>query len=98
MNYCKSTIVDGMGYQELSSCFNSLHQKITEFTETLKLEKSETYLTRKEVADMLKCDLSTLFHWTRKGMLKAYGIGNRVYYKLSEIEASLLPIYRLNNK
>jgi excisionase family DNA binding protein len=83
---------------QLSSCFEAINQNFNELKKSLKMDKSETYLTRKEVADMLKCDLSTLFHWTRKGMLKAYGIGNRVYYKLSEIEASLLPIYRLNNK
>ena len=50
------------------------------------------YLTRAEVVDLLKIDLSTLHNWTKKKKLKAYGIGNRVYYKREEIMASLTPL------
>ncbi len=49
------------------------------------------YLTRSEVAEMLKCDLSTIHNWTKKGKLIPYGIGNRVYYKRHEVEAVLIP-------
>lgn len=47
------------------------------------------YLTRSEVCDLLKIDLSTLHRWTKSDKLDAYGIGNRVYYKRSEIEHHL---------
>lgn len=47
------------------------------------------YLTRQEVKEMLSIDLSTLSRWTKNGKLKAYGIGNRVYYKRSEVEDTL---------
>lgn len=47
------------------------------------------YLTRQEVKEMLSIDLSTLSRWTKDGKLKAYGIGNRVYYKRSEVEDTL---------
>jgi excisionase family DNA binding protein len=47
------------------------------------------YLTRTEVCKLLKIDLSTLHRWTKSGKLDAYGIGNRVYYKRSEIESYL---------
>ncbi len=47
------------------------------------------YLTRTEVCKLLKIDLSTLHRWTKSGKLIAYGIGNRVYYKRSEIESYL---------
>ena len=53
------------------------------------------YLTRIEVTDLLKIDLSTLHNWTKKGKLKAYGIGNRVYYKREEIYQSLIPLNSL---
>jgi excisionase family DNA binding protein len=52
----------------------------------------EEYLTRNEVAKMLKCDLSTVHNWTVKGKLKKYCIGNRTYYKRSEVEAAIIPI------
>jgi hypothetical protein len=55
-------------------------------------KQPEQYLTRNEVKDLLKIDLSTLWSWTRRGKLKSYGIGNRIYYKRSEIENNLIPI------
>lgn len=50
------------------------------------------YLTRNEVVDLLKVDLSTIHNWTKKGKLKSYGLGGRVYYKRDEIEQSLIPL------
>jgi excisionase family DNA binding protein len=50
------------------------------------------YLTRNEVKELLQIDLSTVHNWTKKGKLKAYGIGNRIYYKRSEIENSIIAI------
>jgi excisionase family DNA binding protein len=50
------------------------------------------YLTRNEVRDLLKVDLSTVHNWTKRGKLKAYGIGNRVYYRRDEVEAAIKPL------
>ena len=50
------------------------------------------YLTRNEVAEMLKIDLSSVHNWTKKGKLKAYGIGWRVYYKRDEVENSIIEL------
>lgn len=50
------------------------------------------YLTRTEVAEMLQIDLSTLHSWVKKGKLKSYGIGHRVYFKRSEVETALQPL------
>jgi len=50
------------------------------------------YLTRSEVAQLLKVDLSTIHNWTKKGKIKAYGIGNRVYYKRHEINQNITPL------
>lgn len=52
----------------------------------------EQLLTRTETAKYLKVDISTLWNWTKKGKLKAYGIGNRVYYKKNEIDDALIRI------
>ena len=57
-----------------------------------KPQEPEEYLTRHEVAKLLKCDISTIHNWTTKGKLKPYGIGNRVYYKRVEIEQCLIPL------
>ena len=50
------------------------------------------YLTRNEVKTFFKVDLSTVHNWTKRGKLKSYGIGNRVYYKRSEVEAAIKPL------
>jgi excisionase family DNA binding protein len=50
------------------------------------------YITRNEVKEMLDVDLSTIHNWTKRGKLKAYGIGNRVYYKRDEVEQAIRPI------
>lgn len=44
------------------------------------------YLTRNEVCKLLQIDLSTLHRWRKESYLTAFGIGNRVYFKRSEIE------------
>ena len=55
-------------------------------------KESDEYLTRKEVAELLKCDLSTIHNWTKKGKLTKYGIGDRTYYKKSDIEKAIVKI------
>ena len=50
------------------------------------------YLTRQEVAKMFNCDLSTIHNWCKSGKLKPLGLGSRVYFLRSDIEASLMPL------
>jgi len=44
------------------------------------------YLTRKEVCEILKIDLSTLWRWTKAGVLSAIYVQNRTYYRRSQID------------
>ena len=46
-------------------------------------------LTRKAVAELLQITLPTVHEWTKKGILTAYRIGNRVKYKKAEILENL---------
>ncbi|KJF44285.1 helix-turn-helix domain-containing protein [Draconibacterium sediminis] len=55
-------------------------------------KQATEYLTRNEVKDLLKVDLSTVHNWTKRGKLRAYGLGNRVYYKRTEVEAAIKPL------
>ena len=57
-------------------------------------KKQAEYLTRKEVAVILKVSLVTLSDWNKKGVLKPYRLGNLIRYKRSEIEESLIAINR----
>lgn len=46
---------------------------------------SDELMTREETYKFLKIDSSTLWAWTNKGKVKAYGIGAKRYYKKNEI-------------
>ncbi|MCL1690007.1 DNA-binding protein [Elizabethkingia anophelis] len=54
--------------------------------------EQEKILTRSETARLLDIDPSSLWRWTKKGKIKAFGIENRVYYYLSDINKALIPI------
>ncbi len=57
-------------------------------------QNDDELLTRTETAKILKVELTTLWSWTKKGKITAYGIGNRVYYKRGEIMKSLIILNR----
>ncbi len=49
-------------------------------------ERPETYLTAKEVAERLNVSDNTLWRWRNTGYLVPSKVGNRSYYRLSDIE------------
>ena len=53
------------------------------------LQTPNELLSRTETCKFLQIDSSTLWHWTNKGKVIAYGIGNRRYYKKAELLESL---------
>ena len=50
------------------------------------------YLTRNQVRDLLQINLSTVHNLTKRGKLKAWAIGGRVYYKRNEVESAIKPL------
>lgn len=71
---------------------NKVKAQLQELQRNFQPKEPTEYLTRSEVAEMLKIDLSTLHNWTKKGKLKAHGIGARVYYKRSEVENAIVEL------
>ena len=71
---------------------NGIKFHLDEFLKNFKPKQPNDYLTRKEVAKLFSVDLSTLHNWNKSGKLNPLGLGNRVYYLRSEIEASLTPL------
>ena len=74
-------------YKEVSLIRNQIEEIKNNFEPKIPVE----LLTRNEVAEMFKCDLSTVHNWTVRGILIPHGIANRVYYKRHELEAVLIP-------
>ena len=53
-------------------------------------EAGSEFLTRKETARFFGTSLVTLHDWSKKGLITPYKMGNRIYFKRSELVESLL--------
>jgi hypothetical protein len=65
---------------------------LDDFLKHFKPVQPAEYLTRQQVAKMFDVDLSTVHNWCKSGKLKPLGIGSRVYFLRTEIEATLIPL------
>ena len=84
-------LLQELSVEELQKLIGStVKTNLTELQKELtSKEFTEELLTREETCKFLKIDSSTLWSWTNKGKVKAYGIGARRYYKRSELMESL---------
>ena len=76
----KSEINEGVKIQ--------LQEFLKHFTPTPPKE----YLTRRDVATMFQVDISTINNWVKSKRLKPLGMGGRIFFLRSEVEASLKPL------
>ena len=70
----------------------SVKSQLDDFAKELKVYNPDELLTREQTCEFLQIDSSTLYHYTKKGKVTAYGIGNRRYYKKAELLESLKPL------
>ena len=74
----------------------ALEIQFNNFKKDLSSKKAnDDLLTRTEACKFLKIDSSTLWAWTNKGKVKAYGIANRRYYKRTELLECLIPLKKI---
>ena len=75
---------------------NDINQDVKSLLDELKKsfqpKTPQELLTRTETAKLLKINLSSVHNWTKKGLLKSYGISGKVYYKRSEVESALIEL------
>ena len=62
-----------------------LLNKIGVYLKEYATKNDDTILTREETAKFLRINITTLWNWSKRGILIPFGIGNRVYYKKQEI-------------
>jgi hypothetical protein len=89
-----SILIQGISADQLTSLIQeSVKSQLQSFQNHLhKKEFEEELLTREETCSLLKINSSTLWAWTNKGKVKAYGIANRRYYKRSELNEALIEL------
>ena len=71
---------------------NRFKSEIDKLKSGFQLKQPTEYFTRTQVKERFDVDMSTIHNWTKSGKLRAYGIGNRIYYKRSEVEQALIPL------
>lgn len=63
---------------------------LKELKETIKENAPTKFVSADEVCNHFKITKPTLFALKRKGLFNSYRLGGRVYYKLDEIENSMI--------
>lgn len=79
--------------EELTNHFlEGVDTKLKDFFEKYPPIKSdgEELLTVEETLKFLKCSKQALWNWRKNGILPSFRLGNRVYYKKSDIFAKLV--------
>lgn len=71
---------------------NSVKSLLQEIIKNLSPCTENEILTREQAYGFLGVDSSTLWEWTNKGKVQAYGIGGRRYYKKAELLEALVPL------
>jgi hypothetical protein len=77
---------------ELKNDIESLKNDLAEIKSNLQPKEPTKYLGRREVAQMLDVNISTIHNWTVKGVLTALQIGGRIYYRKKDVEAALIEL------
>ena len=80
----------------------SVRTQIQELVNASTKEQPKTendLLSRKETADFFKVSVVSIHTWMKDGIIKPYKIGNRTYFKKSELLNALVPLVsnNLNN-
>jgi excisionase family DNA binding protein len=94
----KRILLQALTFDELIGAFNKLLDAKLKLKEEQAKRKQTVYLTRKEVASLLKITFPTLYDYTRLGYLKSYKIGARVLYKEEEVHAVMEGICTAKHK
>lgn len=88
----KKIILQGITLEELStSILNGVDDRIQSLVE--KPNKPRTYLSRKQVKELLGVSYVTLNEWGKKGILIPYRIGCKVYFKSDELDTAFKKIH-----
>lgn len=78
----------------IDEALQTYHRRNTPTTK----KENEEYLSRKEVAELLKISLPTLRKYCLDEQIPSYKLGKKVLFKRSEVEQALTTIHGLKHK
>lgn len=91
-------LLNGINLNELLEKIGQLiDKKVVKIQQPTEKNHSQ-FISRVEVAQILKISLPTLNEWTKLGWLTSYKMGNRVLYKADEVELAFCNVTAYKNK
>ncbi|MCD8433358.1 helix-turn-helix domain-containing protein [Tenacibaculum finnmarkense] len=85
MSASKKIILEGITSADLVSQLAKSVKELLTNEETTPTEQTPEFWTRQQTADFLSVSLVTLFNWNKKGILKTYRVGTKVFYRKSDV-------------
>lgn len=89
----KSFTITNFSEEDLKSAINEAFKIHVEskFNQLINnQEKGKDFLTRKETAEFFGVSIVTIHNWVKEGIISSYKLGNRTYFKRSELVEQLL--------
>ena len=80
--------------ENLTEELKALREELHDIKANLKHKKPTEYLSRNEVAEMLKINISSVHNWTQKGILQAYQCGGKIFFKRLEVEKAIIKLQK----
>lgn len=83
-------------FEEINERLKGIEKKLNNLLSRENVsENKEELLTRDQTCELLSINSSTLWHWTNKAKVKAYGIGGKRYYKRSELIEEMVQLNKI---
>lgn len=90
-NLEKATLLYVVNPEELKQLItNCLKEQIDTLKKEFAPKEPNEFLSRSETMSLLKISSFCLHNWMNKGILKHYKVGNRTYFKRSDIEEKIM--------
>ncbi|ASE62579.1 DNA-binding protein [Chryseobacterium indologenes] len=63
---------------------------LTDLEKAFKENEPKRYLSADDICERFGVTKPTIHEWRKRGILKSYKLGSRVYYRLDEIENAMI--------
>ena len=73
---------------------NKIEERLLQRTQN---SKTDQYLSRRQLSELLDVDLATLYRWSKSGVLPSHRLGGKIIYKIEDIEAQMKRVPNLKD-
>jgi excisionase family DNA binding protein len=80
--------IEGLTAQNVLELFNNVNKRLDDLGAKVAPPDTVVFLTREEVAELLRISIPTVWAWSKQGILTRHHLGNKVRYLKSEVIAA----------